>query len=129
MHIFGVTLQCAFKNLKCSIIGWPTKSTLPVELDSGRGGNRRNAFEAAEEIEMPPGAAEFAVGRELETDLGLLLDDLLDLAVFDFFQRGGDLAFGEFGARLLQGRGSQQAADHVGAKRRRGALGHDSLRY
>ena len=32
MHIFGVTLQCAFKNLKCSIIGWPTKSTLPSIL-------------------------------------------------------------------------------------------------
>src|SRR5476649_1690483 len=34
------------------------------------------------EIEMPPGAAEFAIGRELETDIGLFLDDLLDLAVF-----------------------------------------------
>ena len=32
---------------------------------------------------MPPGAAELAVGRELEADLLLLLDDLLDLAVFD----------------------------------------------
>ncbi len=45
-----------------------------------------DAVEHAEEIEMPPGAAEFAVGGELEADLFLLLDDLLDLAVFDLFQ-------------------------------------------
>ena len=43
-----------------------------------------DAVEHAEEIEVPPGTAEFAVGRELEPDLFLLLDDLLDLAVLDF---------------------------------------------
>ena len=81
------------------------KSTLPsiriafvlgldaVELDAGIGGDRRDAGKPAEEIEMPPGAAEFAVGGELEADLLLLLDDLLDLAVFDRLERvGGDLA-------------------------------------
>ena len=52
-----------------------------------------DAVEHAEEIEMPPGAAEFAVGGELEPDLLLLLDDLLDLAVLDLLQLGGaDLA-------------------------------------
>ena len=50
-----------------------------VELD---------AVEHAEEIEVPPGAAEFAVGRELEADLLLLLDDLLDLAVLDLLELG-----------------------------------------
>ena len=35
-----------------------------------------------------------------------------------------DFALGEFGARLFQRRRAQQTADHVGAKRRRGALGH-----
>ncbi len=137
MHIFGVTLQCAFKELEMLDHRMAGEVDLAVdpdglvlgldamEFDAGRGGDRRDAFEPAEEIEMPPGAAEFAVGGELQADLGLLLDDLLDLAVFDRFQRGGgDLAFGEFGARLLQRRGAQQAADHVGAERRRGALGH-----
>ena len=52
-----------------------------------------HAVEAIIEIEMPPGAAEFAVGRELQADLLLLLDDLLDLGVFDRFElRVGDLA-------------------------------------
>ncbi len=87
-----------------------------VELD---------AVEHAEEIEVPPGAAEFAVGGELEADLLLLLDDLLDLAVLDLFQlRGGDRALLALRARLLDRRGAQQAADHVGAERRLGPL-HD----
>ncbi len=82
-----------------------------------------DALQAPEKIEMPPRAAEFAVGRELQAHLGLFLDDFLDLTVFDIFQRGGrNLAFGEFRARLFQRRGAQQAADHVGAEGRRGAL-------
>ena len=89
-----------------------------VELD---------AVEHAEEIEMPPGAAEFAVGDELEPDLFLLLDDLLDLAVLDLFQLGrGDRALFALRARLLDRRGAQQAADHVGAEGRLGAL-HDGF--
>ena len=52
-----------------------------------------DAVEAPEEIELPPGAAEFAVGDRLQADLFLLLDDALDLAVLDRLQRGGvDLA-------------------------------------
>jgi hypothetical protein len=38
-----------------------------------------DAIEAPEEIEMPPGAAEFAVGDRLQPGLFLLLDDPLDL--------------------------------------------------
>ena len=57
-----------------------------VKLDAVLGGVGRHAVEAAEEIEMPPGAAEFAVGRELQPDVFLLLDDLLDLAIFDRFE-------------------------------------------
>ncbi len=45
-----------------------------------------DAVEAPEEIEMPPGAAEFAVGDRLQADFFLLLDDALDLAVFDLLQ-------------------------------------------
>src|SRR5664279_1067610 len=99
-----------------------------VKLDAFVGVIKFDSFQSAEEIEMPPGAAEFAVGRELEPDLGLFLDDLLDLAVFHRPERVGfDFALGEFGARLLQWRGAQQAADHVGAERRRGTLGHVML--
>ena len=48
-----------------------------------------DAVEAFIEIEMPPGAAKFAIGREPEPDLLLLPDDFLDLAVFDRLQRIG----------------------------------------
>ena len=48
-----------------------------------------DAVEAPEEIEMPPRAAEFAVGHRLQPDFFLLLDDALDLAVFDGLQISG----------------------------------------
>ncbi len=76
---------------------------------------------------MPPRAAEFTVGGELEADAFLLLDDGLDLAVFDRFEVGGlDRSFREFGARLFQRGGTQQAADMIGAKWRCRTL-HDYL--
>ena len=64
----------------------------------------------------------------LQADLLLLLDDLLDLAVLDLLELGGgDLALLALGARLLQRRGAQQAADHVGAERRLGSCGHRAV--
>ena len=133
--IFGVRLVCAATNLKCSSIGWPEKPSLPVTLqalvagghagegDAGVHDVLLDAVEAPEEIEMPPGAAELAVGDRLQADLFLLLDDALDLAVFDRLERGGvDLALGALLARLLQRGRTQQAADMVGAERRLGAL-------
>src|SRR5262249_57783243 len=39
------------------------------------------ARETPKDVEVPPRAAEFAVGDRLKADLLLLLDDLLDLAV------------------------------------------------
>ena len=78
-----------------------------------------DAVEHAVEVEMPPGAAEFAVGRDLEPDLLLLLDDGLDLAILDGGElRRADLALLALGARFLQRRGAQDRADHVGAERR-----------
>src|SRR5579864_5534525 len=72
---------------------------------------------------MPPGAAEFAVGDRLQADLFLLLDDALDLAVFDRSQFDcGDVALDALLARPLQRRRAQQAADMVGAERRLGAF-------
>ena len=82
-----------------------------------------DAVEAPQEIEMPPGAAEFAVGDGLQAGRFLLLDDVLDLAVLDRLQRGGvDLAFGAALARLFQRGRPQQAADMIGAERRLGSL-------
>ena len=125
MVIFGVRLVCAATNLKCSIIGWPEKPSLPVTLtpslrvvtrgkgDAGIHDVLLDAVEAPEEIEMPPGAAEFAVGDRLQADLFLLLDDALDLAVFDRLQRGGvDLALGALLARLLQARPGAAGCRH-----------------
>src|SRR6202043_3163394 len=82
-----------------------------------------DAVAAPEKVEMPPGAAELAVGDGLQAGLLLLGDDRADLAVFHFLQRiGGDLAVGAALARFLQGAGTQEAADMIGAERRLGAL-------
>src|SRR5262249_38305310 len=84
-----------------------------------------NAVEALVEVELPPGAAELAVGRELEPDLLLLPDDLLDLAVPHRGELGGgDLLLLVPRARRLEWGGAQQAADVVGPKRRFGRCRH-----
>src|SRR3972149_202606 len=74
---------------------------------------------------MPPGAADFAVGDRLQAALFLASDDALDLAVLDRLEcRRIDFASGALLARLLQRGRTQQAADVIGAKRRRRALRH-----
>src|SRR5262249_940548 len=84
-----------------------------------------DAVEAPEKIEMPPRAAEFAVGDRLQPDAFLFFDGVLDLAVLNRFELiGADFAFGAPLARRLDRRRPQQAADMIGAKRRLGALGH-----
>ena len=107
------------------------KAELAVNTDAARLGLHALEFNAVVElvdfhavkqavkVEMPPRAAEFAVGRKLQTDLFLLFDDLLDLAIFDLGElRSADLAFFPLRARFLQWRGAQDAADNIGAKRR-----------
>src|SRR3954470_13298256 len=97
-------------------------------LDPGKGnalagGVEFNAIEPLVEIELPPGAPELAVGRELEPDVLLLLDDLFDLAVLDLLELfGRALALLALRPRLLERRGAQQAADVIGAKWRFGSL-------
>ena len=54
-----------------------------LERDALLHGVALDAVEPPEEIEVPPGAAELAVGDRLEPDLLLLLDDAFDLAVLD----------------------------------------------
>src|SRR5712691_2037822 len=94
-----------------------------VELDAGVGLVEVDAVEHPKEIEVPPGAAELAVGRKLEADLLLLLDDLLDFPVFDRLELGRrDGALFVLGAGLLERRGAQEAADMIGAVGRLGSF-------
>ena len=93
------------------------------ELDALVGVKQFAAGQIAEKIEMPPGAAEFAVGRELQADRGLPVHDLFDLHVLGLAQIvSRDLALLELGARFLDARRPQQAADLVGAERGFGSL-------
>ena len=84
-----------------------------VELDDV------DAVQHPEEVEVPPRAAELAVGGDLEARRGLAGDERGDRVVFDGAQfRGVDLAGGMAGARGLDRFGTQEAADDVGAERR-----------
>src|SRR6185437_379646 len=57
------------------------------------------------------------------------MDDLDDLAIFNFLELGrADRALLVLGARLLDRRGAQNAADMIGAERRLGSLRHRVLR-
>src|ERR1700723_1658322 len=72
---------------------------------------------------MPPRTAELAVGGELQAGRGLLVHDLLDLHVLGLAQVVGRyLALLQPGARFLDARRPQQAADLVGAERGLGSL-------
>ncbi len=63
-------------------------------------------------------------------DLLLLLDDALNLAVFDRFQRRDVyLALGALLARFFERGRTQQAADVIGTERRLGALSHSLFRF
>ena len=83
------------------------------------------AVEPPEKIEMPPRAAELAVGDRLQPDVFLLLDDARDLAVLDRLELRGRISPRSACARLFERGGAQQAADVIGAEGRLGALhGH-----
>src|SRR6185437_7808895 len=89
------------------------------ELDAGLGVKQLAADQLREEIEMPPGAAEFAVRCKLQAGRGLLVHDLLDLNVLDLAQLfGRDLAPLPLGTRLLDPLWPQQAADLIGTEGR-----------
>src|SRR5262249_7179516 len=86
-----------------------------MKLDSRIGHDRGDTFQTAKEIEVPPCPAKFAISGKFEADFFLLLDDLLDLAVFDRLECGGvNLTLGMLGTRILQWRRAQQTADVIG---------------
>jgi hypothetical protein len=87
-----------------------------------------DAVESPEEVEVPPRAAELAVGDGVKSDFFLLFDDALDFAILDRLQRlAGYGAAGALRARFMNGRRPEQAADVVGAERRLCAVHGDSL--
>ena len=77
------------------------------------------AFDRVGHVGEPGAAAHFAVGVDVEADGALLAERGEDGAVFDGAQfLFGDFAFGVGGASGQQLRGTQQAADVLGAIRR-----------
>src|SRR5467141_961589 len=77
-----------------------------------------DAVEAVDEVDVPPVAAELAVGDRLQADVLLQLDGFLDALVFHGTQRRMiDLALPVPGARGMECLRAQQAADVVGAER------------
>ena len=116
----------------CSAAGVNSSSPLLVEEpDRDVPGFLRDPVELVDEVHVPRGAAELAVGRRAEPDVLLHRHGLADRVVLDRAQLGGvDPARGEVLARLKQVPRPQQAADMVGPERGSGALRHDeSLVY
>jgi len=97
----------------------------PAKLDAMRERDLLAAGEPPAEVEVPPRATIFTVGRELQPDLLLLPDDGLDLAILDRLEVGGrDLAFRSLGARALDRGRTQDRADVIGAERWLGSGTH-----
>src|SRR6516162_4309285 len=89
------------------------------KLDADVGVKQLAAGQMAEEVEVPPGTAELAIGRKLQADRGLFFYRLLDLHILDLAQVvGRNLALLASCARLFDRRWPEQAADLVGAERR-----------
>src|SRR5438477_10285023 len=87
------------------------------ELDARLRVKQFAARQLRQKVKVPPGTAEFAVGRELQTDRSLLVHDLFDLEVLGLTQvLRRYLALLELGTRLLDALWPQQAADLVGAE-------------
>ena len=103
---------------------WPGLDAM--ERDALRAVERLRAGESFQKIEMPPRAAELAVGDGLQARLFLLVYEFLYLAIFDGVEVvGGDLPLFALLARFRDGGRAQQAADVISAKRRLAPL-HDS---
>ena len=88
-----------------------------LELDALVALVHLDAAELCQEVEMPEGTAELAIGHRLQA-IGLLLGDGVDDGgILGGAQPGGiQRAGGMRGAGLAQRHRAQQAADHVGAE-------------
>jgi hypothetical protein len=96
-----------------------------TELDGDVVGGVVDPAQLVDEIHVPRGATELAVGGRLQPDLLLLAHDVADRRVLDPAELiGVDPPLGEVLARLEQLGRSQEAADVVGAEGRGGSSGH-----
>ena len=76
-----------------------------------------NAVEAGDEVDVPPVAAEFAVGDRRKAEILLQLHHLANQAIFGILQlRGGRASQAYLLAHVMQLVRPEQAADVVGAK-------------
>lgn len=95
----------------------------------GLGLDVADALEAGKEVEVPEGAAEFAVGDGGEAVVELLLHERGDLLVLDGGEGfAGELAPGERGAGLCDGGGTKEASDDVGTVRGKN-VGHGAVPF
>src|SRR5262249_17894818 len=94
----------------------------PLKLDLTFPEVSFHPVELPEKIVVPERSPELAVGDRLQSDLLLLADHLLDLAVLDGRELlGSELAALALGACLLESGRPQETADVISAKRRLGA--------
>ena len=88
------------------------------ECDTGVRGMPAHTRESPEEIEMPPRAAQLAVGHCAQADGLLTRDHPRNLTILDERERGRiDVATREPCSRLHERRWPQQTANVIGAKR------------
>src|SRR5581483_1179857 len=101
---------------------------LELRVAVGVAGRELDAVKAVDEVDVPPVAAELAVGDRLQPDRLLERDRLADALVLDRAQRGRvDLALLRLCARGMELLRAQQAADMIRPKRRLRRLSHLDL--
>ncbi len=84
-----------------------------------------HSLELLEEIDVEVRAPVFAVGNAGKTRVFLEANDIADGGILDLAQLGAtDFVLADAFPRLKQGRGAQETADVIGAKRWFGAYGH-----
>jgi hypothetical protein len=89
-----------------------------LKLDSVIELHNLDAIETAEEVEMPPGATELAIGGQLQSGGSLLRNDIGDRVILDGPKFGIVDSTGLMvEARLLQRCGTKETADDIGAER------------
>ncbi len=135
-HHFGVRLE-ETEMLQHRVVGKPD---LADDADTARLGLDALELDAvielvdfdpvkhAVEVEVPPRAAIFPIGRELEAQFLLPGDDLCNLGVFHRLEIArGHLSLLVLFARFLERRRAQDRAYMVGAERRFCAIGHGRI--
>ena len=99
-----------------------------MEADRELRGNQRDVLELEQEVALPGAAVELAVGDDAEPDPFLQAHHVADRILLDAPELGRrERALLRRFSRGDQGIGTDQAADMVGAKRRRGSFSHGPM--